>query len=284
MHRGLDFAAGRPGAAAIKAAGFDFVVRYLSDGGSNLPGKLLLPEEFRDYLDHDVAVVSMWETTADRMLTGVDGGQFDAMEAIHYLATVIQMPPPIRCIYFAADWDATPEQQAQIDAYLIGAASVIHSSAVGVYGGFWPLYRAGVESSWYEQSVAWSGNNRLTGEHLFQDGTTVIVNGVECDVVQALQPDFGQYPPPRRDNMPDPVWDRMLPNPFSTDPNGDPHDAAQLPASVLLEWAATHAALARKEIAQHHTQLIAQLPALVQEALKDALITVEILQKGNVKP
>lgn len=284
MWRGVDFAAGRPGAAAIKAAGYDFVVRYLSDGGPSLPGKLLLPEEFRDYLDHHVAVVFMWETTADRMLAGHQGGLDDAMAALHYLATVIKAPPPIRCVYFAADWDATPAQQAQIDAYLEAVASVLHPSAVGVYGGFWPLYRAGNEASWFEQSVAWSGNNRLTGEHLFQDGTTDTINGIECDVVQALQVDFGQFPPPGGNNMPDPVWDRMLPNPFKTDPNGDPHDAAELPASVLLEWAATHAALARKEIQQSHTQLITQLPALVQEALKDALITVEILQKGDVKP
>lgn len=283
MWRGVDFAAGRPGAAAIKAAGFDFVVRYLSDGGPSLPGKLLLPEEFRDYLDHHVAVVFMWETTADRMLSGHQGGLDDAMAALHYLATVIKAPPPIRCVYFAADWDATQQQQAQIDNYLEAVASVLHPSATGVYGGFWPLYRAGDKAPWKEQTVAWSGGNQIEGGHLYQDGTTVTINGVECDVIHALQVDFGQYPPPERNTMPDPVWDRFLPNPFSTDPNGDPHDAPQLPASVLLEWAATHAALARKELAQHHAQLLAQLPALFQEALKDALITVEIHQ-GSVKP
>lgn len=281
--RGVDFAAGRPGAAAIKAAGFDFVVRYLSDGGPSLPGKLLLPEEFRDYLDHDVAVVFMWETTADRMLAGHDGGLTDAMDAIHYLATVIKAPPPIRCIYFAADWDATPAQQAQIDSYLQAVASVIHPSATGVYGGFWPLWRAGGEAPWKEQTVAWSGDNRIDGGHLYQDGTTTTINGIECDIVLALEVDFGQFPPPGGNNMPDPVWDRTLPNPFSTDPNGDPHDSPMLPASVLLEWAATHAALCRKELAQHHAQLLTQLPALFQEALKDALITVEIHQ-GVTKP
>lgn len=283
MMRGVDFAAGRPGAAAIKAAGYDFVVRYLSDGGPNLPGKLLLPEEFRDYLDHGVAVVFMWETTADRMLAGHQGGLDDAMAALHYIATVIKAPPPIRCIYFAADWDATPQQEAQIDSYLEAVASVIHPSATGIYGGFWPLYRASSRAAWQEQTVAWSGNNRLSGSHLFQSGATTTISGVECDIVQALQPDFGQFPPPGGNDMPDPVWDRDLPNPFSTDPNGDPHDAPMLPASVLLEWAATHAALARKEIAQHHTLLLTQLPALIQEALKDALITIEIHQ-GVTKP
>lgn len=281
--RGVDFAAGRPGAAAIKAAGFDFVVRYLSDGGPSLPGKLLLPEEFRDYLDHDVAVVFMWETTADRMLTGHQGGLDDAMEAIHYIATVIKAPPPIRCIYFAADWDASPQQQTQIDSYLEAVGSVIHPSAVGVYGGFWPLWRTGGEAPWKEQTVAWSGNNRIDGGHLYQDGTTTTINGIECDIVLALEVDFGQFPPPGGNNMPDPVWDRTLPNPFSTDPNGDPHDAPMLPASVLLEWAATHAALCRKELSQHHAQLLTQLPALFQEALKDAVITVEITQ-GVTKP
>lgn len=282
--RGVDFAAGRPGAKAIKAAGFDFVVRYLSDGGTRLPGKLLLPEEFRDYLDHDVAVVFMWETTAKRMLDGIDGGQFDAMEAVHYLATEIKAPPPIRCVYFAADWDATPEQQAQIDGYLLGAKSVLHPSAVGIYGGFWPLSRAAGEVSWTEQTVAWSGNNRIDGGHLYQDGSTVTINGIECDVVLALQNDFGQFPPPLGAHVSGTVWDISLNNPFHTDPNGNPKDPETLPAGVLLSWAATHAALCRKAVEQLHTDLLAQLPAIIQEAMKDTIIHVEITQPEVTKP
>ncbi len=280
--RGVDFAAGRPGAAAIKAAGFDFVVRYLSDGGPSLPGKLLLPEEYRDYLAHSVAVVPMWETTADRMLSSVEGGQHDAMEALHYLATVIRMPPPIRCIYFAADWDATPEQQAQIDGYLIGAGSVIHTASVGIYGGFWPVWRAGEKAPWREQSVAWSGNNRVKEGHLFQTGETVIINGIECDVVEALQSDFGQYPPPG-DLTVTQIWDEQLTNFYRTDVDGDPTDSQTLSAGVLLSWAATHGMLARKQLwalrsdlDDKFAALLSQIPAIVQEAIKDAMVTVEI--------
>jgi hypothetical protein len=70
MRFGLDYAAGRPGGAVIRAAGFDFVVRYLSDGGLTLPGKLLTPAEADDLRADRVSIVSNWETTAARMLDG----------------------------------------------------------------------------------------------------------------------------------------------------------------------------------------------------------------------
>jgi hypothetical protein len=58
MRFGLDYAAGRPGGAVIRAAGFDFVVRYLSDGGLTLPGKLLTPAEADDLRADRVSIVS----------------------------------------------------------------------------------------------------------------------------------------------------------------------------------------------------------------------------------
>ncbi|MFC9432675.1 peptidoglycan DD-metalloendopeptidase family protein [Nocardia sp. NPDC057030] len=82
MIRGLDFAGGRPGAAAIRAAGFGFVVRYLSHGGPSLPGKQLLPEEAEDYRAHGVEIVSNWESWGDRMREGRAAGREDAQAAL----------------------------------------------------------------------------------------------------------------------------------------------------------------------------------------------------------
>ncbi|MGV9412575.1 DUF1906 domain-containing protein [Nocardia sp. NPDC003693] len=193
MRFGLDYAAGRPGASAIRAAGFDFVVRYLSSGGASLPGKLLTPAEAEDLRAHGVSIVSNWETTAARMLDGYGAGVTDARTA---LAQVLRCGGRTdRPIYFSADFDATPQQQGQINAYLEGAATVLGSTNVGIYGGYWPVTRAldaGV-ADWAWQTVAWSGSNREPRAQLLQTGEQVYVNGVQCDVNETDRIDFGQW-------------------------------------------------------------------------------------------
>lgn len=82
--------------------------------------------------------------------------------------------------------------------------------------------------------------------------------------------------------MTSPVWDEKIDNAYRTDPGGDPKDPAQLPARVLLNWAATHAALHRKETHDAFAALLKQLPAIVQEAVKDMSVTVEIHQGTGV--
>lgn len=193
MRMGLDYAGGRPGGAAIRAAGYDFVVRYLSSGGAGLPGKLLTPEEADDLRDHGVSIVSNWETYANRMVEGYDAGRLDAQTA---LAQVLRCGGRRdRPIYFSADWDATPSEQYGIDSYLDGAASILGRENVGIYAGFWPLSRAlsAGKARWGWQTLAWSGGNLYEGRHLHQRIGFVNVGGVECDENEALADDFGQW-------------------------------------------------------------------------------------------
>ncbi|WP_051179429.1 DUF1906 domain-containing protein [Nocardia concava] len=193
MRFGLDYAAGRPAPSAIKAAGYDFVVRYLSDGGPTLPGKLLTPAEADDLRAQGISIVSNWETTAARMLDGYGAGVTDARAA---LARVLRCGGRAdRPIYFSADFDATPQQQVPINEYLDGAASVIGRANVGIYGGFWPVSRAldTGTASWAWQTVAWSGGNIDPRISIYQTGEQVVVDGVECDVNQTDRADFGQW-------------------------------------------------------------------------------------------
>ncbi|WP_405485966.1 DUF1906 domain-containing protein [Nocardia sp. NBC_00511] len=193
MRFGLDYAAGRPAASAIRAAGYDFVVRYLSDGGPTLPGKLLTPAEADELRAHGVSIVSNWETTAARMLDGYGAGVTDARTA---LAQVLRCGGrPDRPIYFSADFDATPQQQATINDYLNGAATVLGSANVGVYGGYWVVSRAldAGAANWAWQTVAWSGTNLEPRRSILQTGQQVIVDGVECDVNETDRVDFGQW-------------------------------------------------------------------------------------------
>ncbi|WP_067533457.1 DUF1906 domain-containing protein [Nocardia crassostreae] len=193
MRFGLDYAGGRPAASAIRAAGFDFVVRYLSPGGPTLPGKLLTPAEADDLRAHDISIVSNWETTAARMLDGFGAGVTDARAA---LAQVLRCGGRTdRPIYFSADFDATPGQQEPINAYLDGAATVIGRANVGIYGEYWPLSRAldAGTAVWGWQTVAWSGTNRDPRLHILQTTRQVMVDGVVCDVNESDRIDFGQW-------------------------------------------------------------------------------------------
>lgn len=200
---GIDYAGGRPGGAAIKTAGYGFVCRYLTDGGPGLPGKLLTPVEYRDLQSSGISIVVNFETTADRMLAGFDAGVQDASGA----DTVVRAlgHPSDRPIYFSADFDATPAQQAEIDDYLRGCASVIGASRVGVYGGYWVVKRCldNHTARWAWQTGAWSGGNIDPRIHIYQRIGYVTVGGIQCDVNEARQADFGQHPHPGADMTPD---------------------------------------------------------------------------------
>ena len=200
---GLDYAGGRPGGAAIRAAGYDFVVRYLSDGGPSLPGKLLTPAEADDLRAHEISIVANWETTADRLLDGYPAGVLDAeLASAQVLACGGRVDRPI---YFSADFDATVAQQVPIDDYLRGAADVLGTANIGIYGGYWPVHRAlnNGTARWSWQTDAWSGGNVESRRNLHQFVGTVQVGGVDCDVNEALTDDFGQwdYPPSEEDDV-----------------------------------------------------------------------------------
>jgi hypothetical protein len=198
---GLDYAGGRPGGTAIKSAGYDFCVRYLTPGGQGLPGKLLTQSEYTDLQTHGVAIAVNFETTADRMKDGYSAGVNDARIAQQTLDTLGH--PADRCVYYSADWDATPEDQAAIDDYLRGCASVTGIDRVGVYGSYYVVKRCldNGTAKWAWQTEAWSGGNVDPRAHILQHARYVVVGGVQCDLNEALKPDFGQHPSPAGDEM-----------------------------------------------------------------------------------
>jgi hypothetical protein len=193
---GLDYAGGVPSAAAIKAAGYGFVARYLTDGGPGLPGKLLKKPEYDALVAADVAVVVNYETTADRMKRGYAAGVDDATSAQATLEG-IGYPADERPVMFSADWDATESDQVAIDSYLRGAASVIGVDRVGIYGGYYVVKRCldNGTATWAWQAGAWSGGQIEPRAHIYQHIVTVVVDGIPCDVNEAMmRPDFGQHP------------------------------------------------------------------------------------------
>lgn len=105
---GLDFSWGRPSAEAILAAGYTFVLRYLSWSTS---GKNLTAEEARYYQTYGIGIGSNWEYYADAPKNGYPQGASDATEGVRQHAAVggsVHDP-----IYFSVDYDAQMGKSTQ---------------------------------------------------------------------------------------------------------------------------------------------------------------------------
>src|SRR5260221_3132209 len=194
--KGIDYADfPHPSPAAIKAAGYGFVMRYTSPAASNdANGKNLQKAELTALLAAGLKVGLVFEYQAQQMLGGHAQGVADAQ---HADAVCAALGVPGLPVYFAADWDATQAQQAAINAYLDGAASVIGKARTGIYGGFYPVKRAldGGHAAWAWQTVAWSGGQWDSRAQLRQH-LGASVGGISVDPHEAMAADFGPWPPP----------------------------------------------------------------------------------------
>lgn len=207
--QGLDYAGGVIAGADIIAAGYSFACRYLAPGGASLPAKQLQPSEAANLTASGVGIVSNWESTGIDAEQGFSAGVGDAQaaQAQHALCGA----PDDRPIYFSLDWDEDPSQDAVVDAYFQGVASVISLARTGVYGGYWivkRLFDAGLVT-WGWQTEAWSSDpDNLGPDDSYGDGSYldpraqvfqrndagyVTVGGVQCDLNLAQAADFGQW-------------------------------------------------------------------------------------------
>lgn len=196
MAKGIDYANyPHPSPAAIRAAGYSFVMRYASPAAANdANGKNLLKPELTALLAAGLKVGLVFEYAAQQMLGGKVQGVTDAQ---HSDAVCKGLGMPGLPAYFAADWDVTEAQQAQVNAYLDGAASVIGKARTGIYGGFYPVKRAldGGHASWAWQTLAWSGGQWDPRANIRQH-LGVTVGGASCDSNDSMTADFGQWPRP----------------------------------------------------------------------------------------
>jgi hypothetical protein len=199
---GLDYSAGRPRGAAIRAAGYGFVVRYLENGLSGRAN--LSAAEAADLRGAGVAVALVWERKIngqpDRATEGYDVGVADARAALAAADACGLSGWPI---YMAIDFDipdyapGSSDPRAKLGPcgdYLAGAMSVLGRGKMGLYGGFYAVSRAldaGLATyAW--QTAAWSGGQVDPRIHLFQRVGYVTVDGVQCDVNEARRGNFGQ--------------------------------------------------------------------------------------------
>lgn len=287
---GVDYSSGRPGGKALAAAGMVFACRYLS----HTPSKNLTATEAADLAAHGVWSVVVWETTAQRASAGRNAGVADATEAAAQAKACGQ--PASRPIFFAVDFDAAP---SAVVAYFQGVVSVLGLPRTGVYGGYRVVsYLLDHKlAAWAWQTVAWSHGQWDARAHIRQYAKTVTINGVSCDVNNALAADFGQWMPgktpaledtmPTADEIAAAVWAHPMVSPTSRQSHSaetfvryqDQHFAAIMQRLAAQDAAITTlASLVGKQVDT------AQVVAAVQAAVKDAVIHVDVNVTGADTP
>lgn len=197
MTLGFDYAfAPHPAPAVLKQAGASFVARYVSSLAANdANGKNLLSSELAGLLNAGLSVVLVAEEGGSRMLSGRPAGIADATHADAVARALKMAGIPV---YFACDFDATPAQQAPINAYLQGAASVIGVLRVGIYGGYYPVGRAldAGTATYAWQTEAWSGGQWDSRAQIRQYAAPESLGGAQVDRNDARAADYGQWPRP----------------------------------------------------------------------------------------
>lgn len=248
----IDFSSAVPSAAAIRDAGHDGAVMYISpprpDAASWMHGKDVSRAVIDDFDAHDLKAAFIWQYRKGGSIDvgdagrGFDGGVADAKAAQEHL-------DEIRCsghpVYFAVDWNITlDEWNHRVRAYFEGAASVLGTQRVGIYGHSRVCHWAGpdnqvvgqVEPGRYLCWVAgprswgsWDGDRKRGRDYavLFQHPTNVPgPDGVDVDVNEVFHPEWGwraldsYQPSPRPRDKIDPANIRLRPNPAH---RGDPH-------------------------------------------------------------
>jgi len=187
MSKGLDYAWGKPGGANIKKAGFDFVCRYVS----NTPSKNLTAAEVQDLQANGLQIVIVWESSAKIALKGAAAGSTDADLAIQQAANLNF--PAENPIYFACDFELLHGKA--VTAYFDGIAEKMPFAQIGAYGSYALvkyLFDNGLISYGWQTS-AWSNKVWDSRIHIKQVSYNYVLKGVNCDVNESVQDDFGQW-------------------------------------------------------------------------------------------
>ena len=189
----VDYAWGRPGAEALKRVGATGVARYLSWVPN---GKVINATEYSELKNAGLDIVLVWEFSA----TDFKNYSFNALEAAQEALRQANALGYDGALYYAIDWDITAKEWPIVLERLKQGPNLVHgASRTGIYGPWYALEwarRDGV-ASWFWQagmSTAWTnGNNKYLwpGAHLVQRRTTII-NGIDCDINETCQDNYGQ--------------------------------------------------------------------------------------------
>lgn len=190
MSEGIDYSWARPGAEAIRNAGKTFIMRYLYPDEQG--GKGLDLSEVQDARANGLLIGTVYESSGSRALDGYAAGQADAHTSAGQLSA-LGMDGNV--VYFAVDFDATPDQYETIGQYLDGAASVLGKNKVGLYAGVGPIDAlcGGARADYGWQTYAWSGGRVSGNANVYQYLNGQTLNGGGVDLCRNLKDDFGAF-------------------------------------------------------------------------------------------
>jgi hypothetical protein len=149
----IDYAWQHPDPAAIRAAGYSAVLRYVSTD----PSKDLTPAEATDLGAAGLGVGLIYETTASRSLGSTVAGQEDGAAMRARLAYLGATPGTLALVNLG-DFQVMPAQLGAIRAYYVAFASSLNEYAQGAggYGTGWlidqlaPTFGAGI---WWQNAM-----------------------------------------------------------------------------------------------------------------------------------
>lgn len=152
---------------AVKAAGYEFVIRYDAPDEPKYDWKRADAAELSAYMGEGLGVLLVWESYASRCLEGANAGIEDARISASHLAA-IGYPNDVP-LFVAADLNTTPDA---VRPYFAAFASI--RPCIGGYGAagvIEPLLDAGIiRYGWQAGGAsAWLGNDRVSQKcHLYQ--------------------------------------------------------------------------------------------------------------------
>lgn len=187
----VDYSAGRPGGAALKAAGVNGAIRYVSAGSS---GKLITAAEYSDLTIHGIQVLLVYELGTTDALGGYTAGAAHAQAALS-TARAYGIPDTVG-IAAASDMHLTAAQVPTAVQYVQGFASVLGVARTGAYGfaEMVDAVHAANAAGWYWKCGSAPTTAEAAWVNFWQRNagtTTQVINGVTCDLNDQINPIAG---------------------------------------------------------------------------------------------
>lgn len=186
----VDYSTRKPDVNQLARLGYQACIRYVWDDGE---GKGLTRDEAVDICAHNMLVVSVFESTADRYRGGWPAGRDDALSADSYHRRC--GGPNTAPIYFAVDEERANDRLDLVDSYFRGVGAWLDVERIGVYGSYDVVkYCADNKlASRYWQTPAWSRGRWFTATHLRQIVNGAVRAGGLVDIDQVTAKEYGGW-------------------------------------------------------------------------------------------
>ncbi|MGV3464512.1 MAG: glycoside hydrolase domain-containing protein [Heyndrickxia sp.] len=178
MAKGFDCATKLTTASAksLKAAGFDYVARYLP----TTDWKALTTAEVKSIQDAGLKLISIFEKNSTKVSYFSEAqGIADAKDAYNYAKSLGQ--PKGSAIYFTVDYDAQTNDMAVIKQYIAGLNRTLVDYEVGIYGSYAVMVAIKGLVKYYWQTYAWSSGKVADFIHMYQNKNDTRVSGIGID-------------------------------------------------------------------------------------------------------